>query len=138
MNEFLIDTLKWMAGIIGSLIVVYITQLISAYCFAPKKELSDIIKRISYYLAYYANIISNPEPRDANEEASRNLRSAAMELKAYIDVHPKCKYKTFSAKDLDNMATRVVFLSNSISHKKALEVNAEQLLDLRKTIRGEK
>ena len=136
MNDFFIDVFKWMAGIIGSLIVVYITQLISASCFVPKKELSDIMRRLSFLLGYYANLIANPEPRDANKEAGLDLRSAAMDLKAFIDIHPKCKYKALTATDLDNIATRIVVLSNSINHKNALEKNVEQLQDLRKTIRG--
>ena len=135
MNAFVLHALEWMAGIIGSLIVVFFTQLINVRFFTPKRELAEIVRRLSYTIGFYSNRIANPGPENAAYEAGHDLRSVAMELKAFIDMYPKCKYKKLTADDLNVIATKIVFLSNSIHLKKATDVNKEQLDMLRKELR---
>lgn len=127
METFLISAAEWFAGIIGSVIVVYITQLIKDYYFNPKKELSLIIRDLLYTARLYANRINNPGPENVDSDVGLKLKEVAMVLKAYIDEHPRCRYRNLTTDHLESIATRMVFLSNTVTHKKALQVNANQL-----------
>ena len=134
MTELLIKAAEWMAGVIGAVIVVYMTQIINERIFMPRKELSDIMRKVSYTVRYYSNVITNPGPENIESEAKHDLRDAGMDIKAFLNDYPKCKYRGMKAEELEIIATKLVFLSNSICLKKALDANAKQLDDIRKML----
>ena len=137
MNTFLNNTLEWMAGILGSLVVVYMTQIIKIHVFVPKKELSEIIRKLYFVTEYYANIITNPGTVNElkSNEANSELRRAAIDLSAYLTEQPRCKYKQLSYEDLEDISRRALFLSNSVYHKNAEEENSRQLEMIRSALK---
>ncbi len=136
MCSFIMNVLEWCAGILASIIVVYISQLINEHCFEPQRKLKELLSQVDFTLNYYANILANPgEANHENEiEASNELRKTAMTFMAYIATNPRIKYKKISHKELDSIGPVLIQLSNSVGKTSDAEKNYQVIDELRKIL----
>lgn len=140
MPGFMIKTLEWTAGILASLIVVCLTQAINDHCVAPRQELRSLIRKASYTVDYYANIIVNPGVCDSDleKEASNEIRKVALELMAFVATYPKLKYKHLTAQDLDSIGPELIRISNTVGVPSAIGTNFRELKEIREKLYGKK
>ena len=123
-----IKVIEWIAGILGSLIVVYCTQLINDRLFVPKNTLKALLQEIDATISYYANVISNPGVvnKELEMEASNKLREMAMKYMAFIATNPKIKERKITHEELDSIGPELIRFSNTVSDPLMGEKNADK------------
>lgn len=131
-----LKVIEWMAGILGSLIVVYFTQLINDRYFAPKNTLKALLQEVDATLSYYANVIGNPGVvnKELEMEASNKLREIAMRFMAFIAANPKIKERKITHQELDSIGPELIRFSNTVGDPLMGERNADQLDMIRKLL----
>ena len=131
-----IKVIEWMAGILGSLIVVYCTQLINDRFFVPQNTLKALLQEVDATISYYANVIANPGVvnKELEIEASNKLREMAMKFMAFIAAHPTIKDRKITHKDLDFIGPELIRLSNTVGDQLMGERNADKLDSIRKLL----
>ena len=131
-----IKVIEWIAGILGSLIVVYCTQLINDRLFVPKNTLKALLQEIDATISYYANVISNPGVvnKELEMEASNKLREMAMKYMAFIATNPKIKERKITHEELDSIGPELIRFSNTVSDPLMGEKNADKLDLIRKLL----
>lgn len=130
-----IKVIEWMAGILGSLIVVYLTQQINDRYFAPKNMLKALLQEVDATLNYYANVIASPGVNKELEiEASNKLRELAMRFIAFIAANPKIKERKITHEELDLIGPELIRFSNTVGDPLMGEHNVDKLEMLRKLL----
>lgn len=127
---------EWIAGILGSLIVVYCTQLINDRYFAPKNTLKSLLQEVDATISYYANVITNPGVvnKELEMEASKKLREIAMKFMAFIAANPKIKERKITHKELDSIGPELIRFSNTVGDSLMGEMNVNKLDSIRKLL----
>ena len=131
-----IKVIEWIAGILGSLIVVYCTQLINDRLFVPKNTLKALLQEIDATISYYANVISNPGVvnKELEMEASNKLREMAMKYMAFIATNPKIKERKITHEELDSIGPELIRFSNTVGDSLMGEKNVDKLDLIRKLL----
>jgi len=128
--------LEWCTGILASLIVVFLTQLINEKYFVPRRKIKELISEVNYILNYYANIIANPGEveTELEVEASNELRKASMKLMAFIAIYPRIKYGKITHMELGDIGSCLIGLSNSVGNINHAEINLKKITELRELL----
>lgn len=131
-----IKVVEWIAGILGSLIVVYFTQLINDRYFVPKNNLKALLQEVDATINYYANVIVNPGVvnKELEMEASNKLREMAMKFLAFIAANPKIKERKITHEELDTIGEELIRFSNTIGDPLMCERNMDNLDKIRKIL----
>lgn len=131
-----IKVIEWMAGILGSLIVVYCTQLINDRFFVPKNTLKALLQEVDATISYYANVIVNPgvANKELEMEASNKIRETAMKFMAFLAAHPKIKERKITHVELDSIGPELIRFSNTVGDPQMGDRNAEKLDLIRKLL----
>ena len=131
-----IKVVEWLIGILGSLIVVYCTQLINDRVFVPKNKLKALLQKVDATISYYANVISSPGVvnKELELEASKKLRKIAMRFMAFIAANPKIRERKITHEELDSIGPELIRLSNTVGDPLMGEKNVEKLELIRKLL----
>ena len=116
MCGFFIKVIEWAAGILASLIVVFMSQLINEHYFGPRRELKTLIRKVLFTIDLYADVMVNPGVSSYEEkaEASAEIRRIAMEYRAFLASYPKIQLSKMDHKTLDSIGPRLIRLSNMV------------------------
>ena len=102
--------------VLTGVIVFVLSQLFIEFILRPIQEYKKLKSDVSWALTYYANIYSNPTgvKQELYDEASKELRKLAAELRAFNIRKPKLLYK----KDkIDIAASDLIGLANCVGSK---------------------
>ena len=137
LKDFALSVGTWLAGILASLIVVYLTQFINSKYFAVRNELKDYIKKTNCVLGYYKNIIMNPgcANQELEREASNEIRRIAMELDAFAEMYPKLRYLKFDSIKLKQLSSNLIGLSNSLFDTRVLKNNQKRMDEIEQLLK---
>ena len=113
--------------IISGVIVFILSQYFLEFVLKPLQEYKELKSKIAYNLVYYANIFHNPADlkKELCDEASRELRKNAAELKAFSIKKPW--YIGPKSKSMQLTASYLIGLSNSVN---LTELATEDLKDI--------
>ena len=138
MQAFILNAFEWCAGILGSVIVVYVSQVINDKYFEPKKEFSLIVRKAIYTLDYYANVISNPGDvkKELGVEASSGLRKVAMEFLNFSLYYPEYHCSDINNDKIKQIGRTLTGLSNGLGIRDHADINAKERQALKEMLAG--
>ncbi len=116
---FLSSVGSWITGVLSSLALVYLTQLIKSRVFEPKAQMKSLVSEAHMLLDFYEDLVKNPGKSTAEKyaEASSAYRDLARRMMCFARQNPATKANRLKAENLDKAAMHLIGLSNSVVEK---------------------
>ena len=132
---------EWFFGIMASLIVVFMSQLINYLIFEPRNTFKRLRNKISAALIMYARYTHNPGDIriELEEETDNAIRVLASELNAFSSEYITKTFCHVNMKDAVEASGKLIGLANGVYDKgnlkdnEQLETEIKQLLQIKDT-----